>query len=37
VLSQGFWPACIPDLNSFDLYLLGTIKDKVSVNNPYSI
>jgi hypothetical protein len=34
VISQGFWPACSPDLNPCDFYLWDTLKVKVYVNKP---
>jgi inhibitor of nuclear factor kappa-B kinase subunit alpha len=34
--SRGLWPARSPDLNPYDFYLWGNLKDKVYSNNPHT-
>jgi hypothetical protein len=35
--SRIVWPAHSTDLNRYDFYLWGTLKDKVYLNNPHSL
>jgi hypothetical protein len=37
MISKGLWPACLPSLNPCDFYLWCTLKDKVYMNNPWSL
>jgi hypothetical protein len=35
LISRGLWPARSPDLNPFDFYLWGNLKDKIYSNDPH--
>jgi hypothetical protein len=37
VASRGMWPPWSPNLNNCDFYLWGKLKEKVYVNNPWSL
>jgi hypothetical protein len=37
LISRGLWLARFPDLNAFDFYLWGNLKDKVYSNNPHTL
>jgi hypothetical protein len=37
LISRGLWPARSPDLNPYDFYLLGNLKDEVYSSNPHTL
>jgi hypothetical protein len=34
IISRGIWPACSPDLNPYDFFFWGCLKDRVYNINP---